>query len=132
MSSIVAQNTILVPIPSEMCQHLFIVLTNPEGKPPVVIMVNITTRRPTSDCTVVLTPGEHPFVRHESVIAFEHGDFFPVSKLENGLATGQLRKYSNINDNLFGMIKRGLLTSPRTPQKIKNYCSKQFGLFFEV
>ena len=122
MNNIVEQNTLLVPIPSEDCKHLFIVLTNPEGEPPIVVMVNITTRKPTSDSTVVLTQGDHPFVHHESIIAFEHGDFFPVSRLENGLNNGKLKKYSDISDNLFSVIKQGLLASPRTPQRVKNYC----------
>ena len=126
MSSIIEKNTILVPIPAPTCKHLFVVLTAPEGIPPVVIMVNITTRRPTSDATVVLTPSDHPFVKHESVVAFEHALIFDVSKLENGLTAGLLTKYSDISDSLFVSIKKGLLISPRTPQDIKVYCSSRF------
>lgn len=126
MSSIIQKNTILVPIPAPNCKHLFIVLTAPKGQPPVVVMVNITTRRPTSDCTVVLTPSDHPFVKHESVVAFEHAMTFEVSKLENGLQKGLLKKYPDIDDALFEVIKHGLLNSPRTPQRIKTYCLECF------
>jgi len=89
-------------------------------------MVNITTRRPTSDPTVILIPSDHEFVKHESVIAFEHAAKFEVSKLENGLRKGVLRKYSDICDSLFLLIKQGLLNSPRTPKNIKNYCKSRF------
>lgn len=126
MSSIIEKNTILVPVPSPTCKHLFIVLTAPEGEPPVVVMVNITTRRPTSDATVILTPGDHSFVKHESVIAFEHASLFEVSKLESGLVSGALTKYPDISESLFSAVKQGLLSSPRTPQNIKEYCSSRF------
>ncbi|EKF9303021.1 hypothetical protein O1B50_003636 [Vibrio cholerae] len=126
MSSIIQKNTILVPVPSPSCKHLLIVLTTPEGVPPEVVMVNITTRRPTSDATVVLTPGDHPFVKHESVIAFEHAALFEVSKLENGLSNGSLTTYADVEDSLFNTIKSGLLSSPRTPKIIKDYCSSRF------
>ncbi|MCK5876738.1 MAG: hypothetical protein KAG43_03820 [Candidatus Marithrix sp.] len=126
MSNIIQQNTILVPVPSPSCKHLFIVLTAPEGEPPVVVMVNITTRRPTSDATVILTSGDHPFIKHESVVAFEHTSLFEVERLENGLSNGSLSKYPDINETLFIIIKQGLLNSPRTPQNIKKYCNSRF------
>ncbi len=89
-------------------------------------MLNITTRRPTSDSTVILTPGDHPFVRHESVVAFEHASLFKVEKLERGLTNGSLSKYPDISDSLFTAVKQGLLSSPRTPQNIKTYCHSKF------
>lgn len=123
---IVEQNTILVPIPSPKCKHLFIVLTAPDGEPPQVVMVNVTTRRPHSDCTVILTGGDHPFVKHESVIAFEHASLFDAERLERGLRDGRIVKYSDMDDSLFEMIRRGLLTSPRTPTRIRHYCQQRF------
>lgn len=126
MNSIILKNTVLVPVPSPSCQHLFIVLTSPEGVPPLVVMVNVTTRRPTSDSTVVLVAGDHSFIKHESVIAFEHADFFELKKLEKGLEAGKLSRYPDINDALFKVVKNGLLNSPRTPRKIKKYCALYF------
>jgi hypothetical protein len=89
-------------------------------------MVNITTKRPKSDSTVILISGDHPFVKHESVVAFEHASFFEVEKLENGLRCGSLSKYPDINNALFTLVKQGLLNSPRTPQYIKKYCRSRF------
>jgi hypothetical protein len=126
MSNIIQQNTILVPVPSPSCKHLFIVLSTPEGEPPVVVMVNITSRRPTSDPTVILTPGDHSFVKHESVIAFEHASLFEVDRLENGLNSGSLSKYPDISETLFTAVKQGLLNSPRTPKNIKDSCRSRF------
>jgi hypothetical protein len=126
MSNIIQKNTVLVPTPSPSCMHLFIVLTALEGEPSIVVMVNITTRRPTSDSTVILISSDHPFVKHESVIAFEHASFFEVKKLENGLRNGKLSKYPDISDTLFTAVKNGLLNSPRTPQYIKKYCNSRF------
>jgi len=124
--TLVEQNTILVPIPAPTCKHLFIVLTAPDGEPPKVVMVNVTTRRPHSDCTVVLTCGDHAFIKHESVVAFEYAALFEVERLERGLKNGRIAKYPDIDHRLFEVIKQGLITSPRTPGRIRHYCQQRF------
>ena len=50
--------------------HLWIVLTDPEGNPGEVVVVNLTSQRPGSDATVVLQRGDHPFVRHDTVVYY--------------------------------------------------------------
>lgn len=50
--------------------HLWIVITPPsEGE---VVTVSLTTRRKNSETIVVLRKGDHPFIEHESVIAYSY------------------------------------------------------------
>jgi hypothetical protein len=45
--------------------HLWIIISPPkEGE---VVTVSVTTRRSKSEALVVLAPGDHPFVKHQSV-----------------------------------------------------------------
>ncbi len=50
--------------------HLWIVLTEPTGDPAQVVVVNLTTRIPTSDATVVLNVGDHKFIKRETVVYY--------------------------------------------------------------
>lgn len=52
-------------------EHLWIVVAitlDPEA-----VIFNVTTRRADSDLTCILQPSDHPFIKHESVIAYRRG-----------------------------------------------------------
>ena len=66
--------------PGDDTPHLWAVITNPDQDDNVVI-VNLTTRQPHSDDTVVLSRGEHPFVRHETVISYQDARLVKTSAL---------------------------------------------------
>ncbi len=62
-------DTFLMPAPGgSAVPHLWIVITEPTGNPPVVIIVNITTLQQGAEQTVILQRVDHPFIRHESVV----------------------------------------------------------------
>ena len=42
--------------------HLWVVLSDPIGNPAQVVLVSLSTLREGADTTVVISPGEHPFV----------------------------------------------------------------------
>ena len=118
----------LLPSPNQNTDnHLWVVVTDPEGDPPRVVMVNLTSFRPGVDETVILNPGDHPFVRHKTVI--NYGDArFTCTKLidkayERGLATIKQPASAELQER----IKNGLLESKEPPKNIKEYCSKNWG-----
>jgi hypothetical protein len=44
--------------------HLHITLCDPADDPPTIIVVSLNTLTPRVDRTLILKPGDHPFVRH--------------------------------------------------------------------
>jgi mRNA-degrading endonuclease toxin of MazEF toxin-antitoxin module len=59
--------------------HLWIILTPPsEGE---VVTVSVTTRRRKSETLVQLHPGDHPFIAHESVIAYAYARIRTVEEI---------------------------------------------------
>ncbi len=52
----------------ESISHLWLLLTDPAGDPPKVLMVNLTTYREGVDTTVLLTPDDHSYVDHPTVV----------------------------------------------------------------
>ena len=51
-------------------RHLWVVLTDPDGDPPRVAIVNLTTPKSgiQEDETVVLEVGDHSFVKHKTIV----------------------------------------------------------------
>src|SRR5258708_2588959 len=63
-------DTFLTGDAEDQSLHLWIVITPPtEGE---VVTVSVTTRRRKSETLVVLKSGDHPFIEHESVIAYSY------------------------------------------------------------
>jgi hypothetical protein len=73
--------SILLPKPSGDVRHLWIVLTEPEGSPPQVVIVNLTKNKPRADATCILMPGEHEFVKVETVVHYGDARLVPAEPL---------------------------------------------------
>ena len=66
----------------EPVEHLWILITKPNPLNDSSIWVNVTTARPGSDRTTVLQPGDHPAIRHESVIFYRGASLVDLVKLQ--------------------------------------------------
>src|SRR6266496_4718509 len=99
--------------------HLWIIVTPPtDGE---VVTVSITTRRKRSETTVVLQSGEHPFIRHESVIAYSFSRIRLVEEIERAIANGTARKREPVSEKLLQRAKNGLADSDFTPNGVRHY-----------
>lgn len=63
-------DTVLLPKPAQDKPHLWVLVTAVNPQTGHAIIVNFTTERPHSDKTVVIQPGEHPFVDRPTVVFF--------------------------------------------------------------
>jgi hypothetical protein len=97
--------------------HLWVVCSTPSPDGDAVIF-NITTRRPDSDTNCIILPGDHPFVKKESVIAYERGQ---IMSLQNWVKAQKLgaRTYPPASRELLFRIQQGALKSDLTPQKLQ-------------
>lgn len=121
--------TLLLPKPGQPIPHLWVVLTKPDGAPLQIIIVNLTTKRETSDLTVVLDRGDHPFIKHPTVVNYSDARFVEVSLLEQAVNRRYFRQHSPFTPAVLKKIQQGLLKSPFTPLKIKHYCKSKFQEF---
>ncbi len=69
--------------------HLYVVISNPQQ--PHVVLVSVTTKRRFTDTTCELKVGDHPFIQHDSCIAYEYAEIVEVAAIEAKLATGDIR-----------------------------------------
>lgn len=88
--------------------------------------VSITTQRPGSDATCVLGPGDHPFVKHPSVVYYQDARELDLLAIERALTAGMQNvvctRHASCSPSLLLRIRQGLLASSFTPKNIKARC----------
>ncbi len=87
----IAGGTILIPTGYE--NHLYIILSDPQNfegyTPNSSISVNVSTiRNSPYDDTCKLEGGCHPFIKHDSYIAYRYARIDPISELEAHVQAG--------------------------------------------
>ncbi len=119
-------STVYIDLPSPDSKHLFFVLTQPFGEPPVVIMVNISTVRGLrfEDHTTILDCGDHPYITHRSFVAFDYARKIRVDVIEQKINEGSTQLMDDLSDDIVQRILEGFLRSSRTPSDLKSICRK--------
>jgi hypothetical protein len=121
-------DAILMPTPGVSSLHLWIIITDPLKDSGSAVILSVTTRRAHSDLTLILKPGDHPWIKHDSVIMYSDAAIIDTASLEK-----LIRDYpddyvvqNKCSDALIAKIKTGLLKSRFTPNKIMRYCIKSW------
>jgi hypothetical protein len=99
------------------------VLTAPDPNAQV-LLINFTTLRSHSDTTVVIQPGEHPFVMHATAVHYADTRLTSATAIEAAVASGLFRTHRDCSAALLDRLLSGVLASPQTPEKIKRYLRK--------
>lgn len=112
-------DTFLTGDEQEDTLHLWIVLTPPsEGE---VVTVSVTTKRRRSETLVELHPGDHPFIVHDSVIAYSYARIRTVEEIEVAVASGAARLREPVSPELLRRVRNGLIESDFTPNGIRHF-----------
>jgi hypothetical protein len=98
-------------------QHPWVVCSDPTPDDQVVLF-NVTTRRKDSDLNCIIKPGEHRFIKTESVIEYERGRLFSRDNWNKAVAL-RLPIYEPVSQALLLKIHQGALSSDLTPQKLQ-------------
>lgn len=102
--------------------HLFILLTDPIGPAKQVLMVNVSTIHGNRyDPTCVLNAGDHPFLKQPSYIVYKASRTEPVSRLMNGIASGEFTAHDLLKEQFFARVVAGIEKSPHTPRFAKTF-----------
>jgi len=119
-----AGDTYKLATPTNPTPHLWIVLTDPDQQGEVAI-VNLTTRQPASDATVILRPPDHPFVRHDTVVRYEDAQVVPARALDAAVKGGAARRHAALNPLILKRIQDGVDKSPFIAGDIREYVRQQ-------
>jgi hypothetical protein len=113
-------DTFLAGDDEEENYHLHVVLTPPNADRDVVL-VSITTLRRWSDKTVVLAPGDHPFLKHASCVSYQHAIIRNIDQLDAGLRARPGKVREPLNAALLRRIQFGLLESDFTENGVRHF-----------
>ena len=100
--------------------HLHIVATPPniDGE---VLLLSVTTRQRFSDTTVILKPGDHPFIRHDSVIAYNYARVRLVRELEVSIQSKRDLMRTPLKTEVLKLVQEGVLESDFTENGVKHF-----------
>jgi hypothetical protein len=101
--------------------HLWIVITPPSAGEVVTVCVVTTTKR--SERLVVLNVGDHPFIKHESVIAYIYSKIRMVTDIEAVVTSRAAKAREPVSRQLLNRARAGLVDSDFTPNYIRFYYS---------
>lgn len=97
--------------------HLYFAITEPDdnGK---VLLVNITENEEGRDQSCVLNPGEHPFIRKESVVNYREARLADTQKIEEAIQMRIAIPESDISNELLEKLRLG--------GKVSSFLKKDF------
>lgn len=106
--------------------HLFVVMTPPSGPAKQVLIVPVCSKHEHSDPTCVIKTGEHPFIRHDSVVEYRRARVdVTAEQLMRGVGKKELVPKEPISEALFARIRAGFQQSrfvkPFARQFLKDY-----------
>jgi hypothetical protein len=82
-------DTFLMPAPGgPVTPHLWIVVTPPAPRTHLCAVVSVTTLRNSKDQTIILRPGDHPFIRHDSTVFYSDAMIVNARRLDTEIAAG--------------------------------------------
>jgi hypothetical protein len=121
-------DTFLMPAPGGLATpHLWIVVTQPDPATHLCVIVSVTTLRNSKDQTVILHPGDHPFIRHDSTIFYGDAMIVDAERVENEIAAGLALAKEKCPNATLKLVQDGIGASPFTRPKILRFCRERWG-----
>lgn len=105
-------------VPDAFGKHLNIVVAVlTDGS---IIHCHITTLYPRSEKTCVIKKGEHPFVKHESVVRYGAIQHCTAGEALEALERCIEKRFEPVSEELLNRVREGALNSPQTSDIIKH------------
>ena len=122
MNVIRAGSTLYLQDPDNPHPHLWLVLTDPTGDPEWVLTVMFTTHKSYTDDTLILKPGDHPFVKHPTSVHYSTAECRQVQRILKQMRTGRCHLRESLSPSLLRQAQRGFLRSPRSVRGLVEKC----------
>jgi hypothetical protein len=107
--------------------HLWVLLWGPAGAACAFLAVYLTTLRPHSDRTCILTEREHPFIHHDTAVAYGEVQRWPEERLLQLVSEGIAKPRQPVSAGLLDRLRAGFFASSRTPHAMVEMARREFG-----
>jgi hypothetical protein len=107
--------------------HLWVILWGPAGAADAFLAVFLTTLRPHSDRSCILAAGDHPFVRHDTAVAYRDVQRFTEERLQQLIADGLAKPRQRVDEAILERLRAGFFASAHTPNAMVAIAQAEFG-----
>lgn len=101
--------------------HLWVVAAQKNSQ---ILIVNLTSRRASSDNTVILDPGDHPFIKHETVVNYAGSRIVDTAQIQKAIEEGNANPDIRFTQEVLERIQEGIELSEFTPLRIIEFYKK--------
>lgn len=122
-----AGDTFLLTRGTGSTPHLWVVLWGPAGAARAFLSIYLTTLRPHSDRSCVLRAGEHPFIQHDTAVAYGEVQRWPEERLDELIAAGIAKPRQPVSAAVLARLRAGFFASARTPHAMVAIARDEFG-----
>ncbi len=113
----------LMPAPGgSATPHLWIIITDPD---PQCVIVSLSTLRHAKDQTVILRPGDHPFVQHDTMVFYLDARIVDVNVLQALVDDRSAVLHADCPASTLKLIQSGAHASDFTPRKVAQFCREK-------
>ena len=107
--------------------HLWVILWGPAGGAQAFLSAYLTTLRAHSDRSCILNRGEHPFLQHETAVAYGAVQRWTAERLDELVAASIARPRPPVSAAVLQRLRAGFFASPRTPHALRQMAVEAFG-----
>ena len=100
--------------------HLWVVASDPLAPEGAAIFSITTLRNTVLDRTCIIHASEHPFVHHESVVAYGRGKVLTPVAFKGLRDMGCCQVQPTFKPHLLARVQRGALESDFTPERLQH------------
>ncbi|MDA8375948.1 MAG: hypothetical protein M0Z50_02530 [Planctomycetia bacterium] len=95
--------------------HLWVVISNPNMYSLIKLVVSLTTWDRDKDQSCILTPGYHPFIRHQTCVSYRDAKTITVAFYQQNLGLQLIIPSAPVGDDMMDKIIRGTAVSQFIP-----------------
>ena len=115
-----AGETFLFPLEEANIAHLWVIATNPNNAGDFAV-VSLTSLRGSQDQTLILRPGEHPFIKHETCVYYRTAEITTAKELHRRIRHGTAKMKESVSAELLSEIVKGFTASDFTKNRVRQF-----------
>lgn len=93
--------------------HLWVIISDPLQDDSRILIVSLTTFKPKKEAVCLLQVGDHPFIKHETCVAYNLANAPSLAQLERARDAGQLIPAEPVSAEVLARIREGAALSKR-------------------
>lgn len=100
--------------------HLWVVASIPDSEGRFLV-VSLTSLKGSKDQTVILNPGDHPFIKWPTCAFYQLADIMTVAKLEEVIRLGHAKLREPLSPKLAALVLDGFAASQFTKKRVVEF-----------